>query len=198
MADGQSMTAARGAGQGDGERARRRRARGRGGVRGRADGGRGREPDRRRRWTSARRARRRTATGTARGSGRRGRARSSCAIPRLRPGLVLPELPGAAQAGRAGAGRGRAGGLRQRRLDAQGRPVGRAAGRRRHEQEPGLAPLRAAWTSRSSAFRERPLEGRYPYLWLDAKIERVREPRRRASEVPGDRLRACTRPAGAR
>jgi putative transposase len=27
-----------------------------------------------------------------------------------------------------------------------------------------------------NAFRERPLEGRYPYLWLDAKIERVREP----------------------
>jgi putative transposase len=25
-------------------------------------------------------------------------------------------------------------------------------------------------------FRERPLEGRYPYLWLDAKVERVREP----------------------
>jgi transposase-like protein len=25
-------------------------------------------------------------------------------------------------------------------------------------------------------FRARPLEGRYPYLWLDAKIERVREP----------------------
>ncbi len=24
-------------------------------------------------------------------------------------------------------------------------------------------------------FRERPLEGRYPYLWLDAKVERVRE-----------------------
>ena len=26
-----------------------------------------------------------------------------------------------------------------------------------------------------AAFRERPLEGEYPYLWLDAKIERVRE-----------------------
>nr|WP_259311646.1 IS256 family transposase [Capillimicrobium parvum] len=26
-----------------------------------------------------------------------------------------------------------------------------------------------------TAFRERPLEGAYPYLWLDAKIERVRE-----------------------
>jgi putative transposase len=25
------------------------------------------------------------------------------------------------------------------------------------------------------AFRERPLEGRYPYLWLDAKVEKVRE-----------------------
>ena len=26
-----------------------------------------------------------------------------------------------------------------------------------------------------AAFRERPLEGAYPYLWLDAKLERVRE-----------------------
>ena len=25
-------------------------------------------------------------------------------------------------------------------------------------------------------FRERPLEGQYPYLWLDAKVEKVREP----------------------
>ena len=25
------------------------------------------------------------------------------------------------------------------------------------------------------AFRERPLEGRYPYVWLDGKIEKVRE-----------------------
>ena len=29
---------------------------------------------------------------------------------------------------------------------------------------------------RVRVFRERPLEGAYPYLWLDAKIERVREP----------------------
>jgi putative transposase len=27
-----------------------------------------------------------------------------------------------------------------------------------------------------AVFRERPLEGRYPYLWLDARMERVREP----------------------
>jgi putative transposase len=25
------------------------------------------------------------------------------------------------------------------------------------------------------AFRERPLEGRYPYLWLDARVEKVRD-----------------------
>jgi Transposase, Mutator family/Nitronate monooxygenase len=32
-------------------------------------------------------------------------------------------------------------------------------------------------------FRERPLEGTYPYLWLDAKVERVREPGRLARGV---------------
>jgi putative transposase len=26
-----------------------------------------------------------------------------------------------------------------------------------------------------TAFRSRPLQGAYPYLWLDAKIEKVRE-----------------------
>jgi putative transposase len=25
------------------------------------------------------------------------------------------------------------------------------------------------------AFRERPVEGRYPYLWLDARVEKVRD-----------------------
>jgi transposase-like protein len=27
-----------------------------------------------------------------------------------------------------------------------------------------------------SVFRERPLAGAYPYLWLDAKVGRIREP----------------------
>jgi putative transposase len=36
-------------------------------------------------------------------------------------------------------------------------------------------------------FRERPLEGRYPDLWLDAKVERVREPGGVAQSA-GDRL----------
>ena len=45
-----------------------------------------------------------------------------------------------------------------------------------HEQERGLAAV-ARLDEQVSAFRERPLDGgAYPYLWLDAKIERVREP----------------------
>ena len=38
-------------------------------------------------------------------------------------------------------------------------------------------------------FRERPLEGGYPYLWLDAKVERVREAGWGPPQGPGDRLR---------
>ena len=47
----------------------------------------------------------------------------------------------------------------------------------------GIASMSRSTVSRLCAgldeqvriFRERPLEGRYPYLWLDAKMERVRE-----------------------
>jgi transposase-like protein len=38
-----------------------------------------------------------------------------------------------------------------------------------------VSRLCAGLDGQVSAFRQRPLEGRYPYLWLDAKIERVRE-----------------------
>jgi transposase-like protein len=39
-----------------------------------------------------------------------------------------------------------------------------------------VSRLCASLDDQVRAFRERPLEGRYPYLWLDAKVERVREP----------------------
>jgi len=39
------------------------------------------------------------------------------------------------------------------------------------------------------AFRNRPLEGRYPYLWLDAKVEKVGDGRPRGGESIGARLR---------
>jgi putative transposase len=39
------------------------------------------------------------------------------------------------------------------------------------------------------AFRNRPLEGRYPYLWLDAKVEKVRDAAPRRPQGAGARLR---------
>jgi putative transposase len=39
-----------------------------------------------------------------------------------------------------------------------------------------VSRLCAALDEQVGAFRERPLEGRYPYLWLDAKVEKVRGP----------------------
>jgi putative transposase len=38
-----------------------------------------------------------------------------------------------------------------------------------------VSRLCADLDERVSAFRSRPLEGRYPYLWLDAKVEKVRD-----------------------
>src|SRR5689334_11589456 len=48
------------------------------------------------------------------------------------------------------------------------------------------------------AFRNRPLQGRYPYLWLDAKVEKVRDGGRPLPQLPrnyrGDRLTLRVRP----
>jgi transposase-like protein len=50
-----------------------------------------------------------------------------------------------------------------------------------------VSRLCAALDEQVGAFRQRPLEGHYPYLWLDAKVEKVRGPdgrvRRRALVV---------------
>ena len=143
----------------------------------RADGGRGRRPDRRR--PATRRSPERVdppqrLPRSAAGDTRVGEI--ELAIPKLRSRQLLPELPGAAPPLRAGAGRGRPGGLRQRRLDAQGRPPGRAARPRGHEQERRLAASAAASTSRCASSASGRWRARYPYLWLDAKVEKVREP----------------------
>ena len=46
-----------------------------------------------------------------------------------------------------------------------------------------VSRIRAGLDEQVEAFRDRPLEGRYPYLWLDAKVEKVRDGGRRA-QVP--------------
>ena len=79
------------------------------------------------------------------------------------------DVPRAPQAIGAGALGRRAGGLRQRRLDAQ---VDRLV------EQLGIAGMSKDQVSRPcqgldyqvAAFRERPLEGRHPYLWRDAKV----------------------------
>jgi putative transposase len=47
------------------------------------------------------------------------------------------------------------------------------------------------------AFRQRPLEGDYPYLWLDAKVEKVRDGGRVIGKAVVSPM-ACTRRGGAR
>ncbi len=83
-------------------------------------------------------------------------------------------------------------GLREQRLNAQGRAPRRPA---RHR---GIEPLRRSSRLCPHArrdvriFREHPLEGPLPLLWLDAKVEHVREAgsvRHKASCVPPT---ACT------
>ena len=139
-----------------------------------ADGGRGVRAGRRR-------ARRAGAGGAADASQRLPGAdvgdaggRDRAGDPEDPPRQLLPELPRAAPPLRAGAGVGGAGGLRRRRLDPEGRPGGRVA------RAADLARARSRGSApgldeQVEAFRSRPLEGRYPYLWLDAKVEKVRD-----------------------
>jgi transposase-like protein len=44
-----------------------------------------------------------------------------------------------------------------------------------HMSKDQVSRLCAGLDEQVAVFRERPLEGAYPYLWLDAKVERVRE-----------------------
>ena len=110
------------------------------------------------------------------------------AIPKLRRGSYFPSFLEPRRRSRAGARLGRAGGLRRRRLDAQGRPGGRVA------RAADLEVARCRGSAQGldeqvEAFRNRPLEGRYPYLWLDAKVEKVRDGGRVVRKALGARLR---------
>src|SRR3954465_11945216 len=51
--------------------------------------------------------------------------------------------------------------------------VGEALGLRISRSE--VSRICAGLDEQVDAFRSRPLEGRYPYLWLDAKVEKVRD-----------------------
>ena len=109
------------------------------------------------------------ATGAGRGRGRRGWARSSCRSPSKRSGgAYFPSFSGAAAAVRAGDCGGGDGGLRERGLDQESRPACRAARDSRADQG-RVSALCRALDDQVEAFRNRPLAGAHPYMWLDVK-----------------------------
>ena len=95
-------------------------------------------------------------------------------IPKIRQGSYFPSVPGAAPALGAGAAGGGPAGLCVRRLDAARRSAGREP-RAADLASARSAAICAALDEHVEAFRTRPLEGRYPYLFLDAKVEKVRD-----------------------
>ena len=99
--------------------------------------------------------------------------RGRVADPQDPSGQLLPELSGAAPALGAGAAGGGPAGLCVRRLDAARRPAGREP--RPADSQSEVSRVCAALDEHVDAFRTRPLEGRYPYVFLDAKVEKVRD-----------------------
>jgi putative transposase len=87
-------------------------------------------------------------------------------IPKLRKGSYFPSFR-AVPNGREGSGGGDSGSIRPWDLDALGRRSGQGDGRGRHVEEP-VSRLCADIDERVDAFLTRPLEGVWPYLWLDA------------------------------
>jgi putative transposase len=89
-------------------------------------------------------------------------------IPRISPGQLLPVVSAAAQALRAGPRVGRPAGLCVRGFSRRVESLGLRISRSEVSRIAGLLDEQV------QAFRERPLEGRYPYLFVDAKVEKVR------------------------
>ena len=101
---------------------------------------------------------------------RHGRA----AHPQAAQGQLLPRLPGAAPHGREGAHRGDAGSLRARRLDPLGRRLVKAMGMTGISKSQ-VSRLCEEIDDKVKAFLDRPIEGDWPYLWIDATYVKVRQ-----------------------
>lgn len=76
---------------------------------------------------------------------------------------------------REGPGLGHPGGLRSPGLSAEGRRSVQTAGHKQDQQEPGFRSSARRSTSGSAHFLKQPLDGDWPYLWLDATYLKVRE-----------------------
>ena len=101
---------------------------------------------------------------------RHGRA----AHPEAAQGQLLPRLPGAAADGREGADGGDPGSLHPGHLDPLGRRSGRAMGMTGISKSQ-VSRLCEEIDGKVKAFLDRPIEGDWPYLWLDATYVKVRQ-----------------------
>ena len=115
----------------------------------------------------------RSATGTGSGRGRRARARSSCGSRSCAQGWYFPSFleprRRAEQALVAVVQEAYVNGVSTRKVDRLVEQMGV------HMSKDQVSRLCRGLDEQVQAFRERPLEGRYPYVWLDGKIEKVRE-----------------------
>ena len=119
-------------------------------------------------------------------------------IPKLRKGSYFPAFEPRRMAEKA-IDRGHAGGLHSRRLDPLGRRSGSGHGDGRAFPRARSAGFARRSTKRSKAFLGRPIEGDWPYVWLDATYVKVR--RERAHRLGGgdhrDRRQRRRPPRGA-
>ena len=95
-------------------------------------------------------------------------------IPKLRRGSYFPAFLEPRRTGREGADGGDPGSLCPGHLDPLSRRPGPRHGHGGRHQEPGQSPLRRDRRA-GQDFLSRPIEGDWPYLWLDATYVKVRE-----------------------
>ena len=137
------------------------------------DGGRGLRADRRRPRRAHPRIARRIATAIARGAGTPRAGEIELQIPKIRQGSYFPSFlqprKRSEQALLSVVQQAYACGVSTRRVDQLVESLGL-----RHQPQRGLTDLRRVLDEQVEAFRTRPLEGRYVYLFLDAKVEKVR------------------------
>ena len=94
-------------------------------------------------------------------------------IPKAAQGQLFSGLPRAAPDGREGADGGDPGGLHPRRLDPLGRRTGPAMGMTGISKSQ-VSRLCGEIDGKIAAFLDRPLEGEWPYVWLDATYVKAR------------------------
>ena len=96
-------------------------------------------------------------------------------IPKLRKGSYFPGFLEPRRMAEKALGCGDPGGLHPGRVDPLGRRSGSGDGDVGRLQEPGLQAVRRDRTNKVNGFLDRPLEGDWPYLWLDATYVKVRQ-----------------------